>query len=214
VAAAPRAQHHEQQVAVAGDEMDAAHWVESAELVHYGLDMLDPSDLWRKISSGAEIADDNVLLTVDVVGFPVVECHGLDLVRAVFVHHGPGGVSGAPDERRLPYQTLQLGSNGGPVRRRERVAGEEHSAEGAQAREGDLGVGDWIPQHELRREPLVVHQGEPAEGRAAAVREAGRRIAGVQPRRAAAGEAEGAVADLHQAAPPRGAGKDPWAEHG
>jgi hypothetical protein len=71
------------------------------------------------------------------------------------------------------------------------------------------------PVPEPRREPLVVHQGEPAEGRAAAVREAGRRITDFYPLRAAAREAEGVVADRYQSARPTlGAGRDPWAEHG
>lgn len=64
-------------------------------------------------------------------------------------------------------------------------------------------------------EPFVVDQGEPAEGRAAAVWEAGRRSADeLHPLRVAAREAEGVVADRCQSVGISIAGEDPWAERG
>lgn len=154
-------QNHKQQPAVAGNQVDPTHVVKPviavavtpAELVPYEASMEDGSTLRRRISSSVEITYNNGLLDVDVVCLPFKEGNGVNLACPALIHHGPGGISRAPEQGLLPS------SDSNPVRRCQRIVGEEDSGDGTQTREGDLGAGERLPQHEPRWGSIVVHQG-------------------------------------------------------
>ena len=143
-----------------------------------------------------------------------MERNGVDCACTSLVHHGPGSISRAPDESLLPYRTFYLSGDSNPVRRCEWIIGDEDAGEGTQTREGDLGAGERLPQHEPRWGLIIVHQGQPTPRRAAAVGEAGRRSTNFQPPCVATREADGVLADWFQSGPSRAAGDDPWAAGG
>jgi hypothetical protein len=161
-----------------------------AELIHYGANIVHPSTLGRRMSSSVEITDDNVFLHIDVVCFSFQECDGINFERTSLIHHGPVGISRAPEERLLSYPTLELRSNRKPVGRYERIIGDKDPGKRARTWERYLRIGEKFPQHEPRWGSVVVDQGEPTPGRAAAVREAGRRSTDFYPLRTAMREVE------------------------
>lgn len=160
-----------------------------AELIRYGANPAHPSTLGRRISS-VEITENNGIPYIDVVCFSLQECDGINFECTSLIHHGPVGISRAPEERLLSHTTLELRSNRKPVGRYERIIGDKDPGERARTWERDLHIGERFPQHEPRWGSVAVDQGEPTPGRAAAVREAGRRSTDLHPLRTATREAE------------------------
>lgn len=164
-----------------------------------------------------EVVSGDELPQVHVEHSPAVEHDADDPGGGLLEQGAPGGVPRPPEERlgAVLAESEALTRDRYPIRRAERVAGEEYLGDSAQARERDLGAGDGIPQNEPRGRPDVVDQREPATRRTAAVGEPGRR--GAHPHHPLLAEAAGEPGGVSRVAgrgQRAGAGHDPGAERG